>query len=242
MTDVPDIRKAAGRRRRHHPVRRAVIVSVVTTVALVVPTTVWAATTFNDVPPGHTFATDIAWMANTGVAKGYNDGGYHPNDPVTRQAMAAFIHRAYDLENGTDVFGSRSLAAGTAVTSETYTNLASASGDLTPITLTVPEGTTASIEVTVSGNTQCFEADGASSDYCKIRATVNDETINEVTPRVPGGNATRQPFSFTIAPVGYSPPGTKQIRIQTAVTNLDGENDTSITLSNVTVTAQLHLR
>lgn len=49
---------------------------------------------FTDVGPGHAFAEPIGFMADTGIAGGYPDGTYRPGAPVTRQAMAAFIHRA----------------------------------------------------------------------------------------------------------------------------------------------------
>lgn len=48
---------------------------------------------FPDVPPSSPFAADIAWLVTQGIAGGYPDGGYHPTDPVTRQAMAAFMYR-----------------------------------------------------------------------------------------------------------------------------------------------------
>lgn len=49
--------------------------------------------TFNDITE-HTFEADILWAARQGIAKGGSDGNFRPNDPVTRGAMAAFLHRA----------------------------------------------------------------------------------------------------------------------------------------------------
>jgi hypothetical protein len=48
---------------------------------------------FTDVPSSHPFFADIAWMADEGIASGFTDGGFHPNAPVSRQAMAAFMFR-----------------------------------------------------------------------------------------------------------------------------------------------------
>ena len=48
---------------------------------------------FDDVPNNHTFATEIAWLASTGITQGRGDGTYGINDPVTRGAMAAFLYR-----------------------------------------------------------------------------------------------------------------------------------------------------
>lgn len=50
--------------------------------------------TFVDVRPGTQFFHDIEFMARTGIAGGYADDTYRPGQPVTRQAMAAFIRRA----------------------------------------------------------------------------------------------------------------------------------------------------
>jgi len=57
--------------------------------------TVWAAA-FTDVLPGHPFYDDIEWVAANGIANGYSDGTFRPSDPVTRQSMAAFLHRLSD--------------------------------------------------------------------------------------------------------------------------------------------------
>ena len=48
---------------------------------------------FNDIPAGHAFADDIAWLVDAGITAGYADGGFHPTAPVSRQAMAAFLYR-----------------------------------------------------------------------------------------------------------------------------------------------------
>jgi hypothetical protein len=57
--------------------------------------------TFGDVTQEHPFWLDVEWMASNGITTGYGDGGYHPSDIVTRQAMSAFLYRlagapAYD--------------------------------------------------------------------------------------------------------------------------------------------------
>jgi endo-1,4-beta-xylanase len=52
---------------------------------------------FEDVGPDHRFATEIAWMVNAEITDGYDDGTFRPTEPVTRQAMAAFVHRVLNL-------------------------------------------------------------------------------------------------------------------------------------------------
>jgi probable HAF family extracellular repeat protein len=48
---------------------------------------------FPDVPPDHPFSTEIEWLAAEGIAEGFDDGAFHPTEVVTRQSMAAFLHR-----------------------------------------------------------------------------------------------------------------------------------------------------
>ena len=52
---------------------------------------------FSDVAPGSTFDRDIRRVAAAGIAQGTTpppDAHYRPRDPVTREQMAAFLHRA----------------------------------------------------------------------------------------------------------------------------------------------------
>jgi predicted outer membrane repeat protein len=58
------------------------------------PFTPSARDTFTDVAEDHPFLDEIAWMAHQGIAGGFDDGTFHPGDPVTRQAMAAFLYRS----------------------------------------------------------------------------------------------------------------------------------------------------
>ena len=48
---------------------------------------------FTDVPVSHPFCGEIAWLASTGVVRGWVDGSFRPGLPVTREAMAAFVYR-----------------------------------------------------------------------------------------------------------------------------------------------------
>ncbi|OWY59980.1 hypothetical protein B7486_71660 [cyanobacterium TDX16] len=51
---------------------------------------------FTDVPNGHPFFADVQWMYQEGVTTGFDDGTFRPGDPVSRQAMAAFLERMAD--------------------------------------------------------------------------------------------------------------------------------------------------
>jgi hypothetical protein len=56
--------------------------------------TVYQGIDFLDVPSNDPFYTDIGKLAARGVTVGCGGGNYCPNDPVTREQMAAFIMRA----------------------------------------------------------------------------------------------------------------------------------------------------
>lgn len=79
--------------------RRTALMSVLAGVvgALVaVPIAVYASHSFNDVPDSNTFHEDIAWLKDSGVTLGCNPPAnteFCPKDNVTREQMAAFLHR-----------------------------------------------------------------------------------------------------------------------------------------------------
>lgn len=52
---------------------------------------------FADVPPGHAFHKEVAWMASTGITTGWDDGTFRPTQTVSRDAMAAFLYRYSQL-------------------------------------------------------------------------------------------------------------------------------------------------
>ena len=52
---------------------------------------------FTDVSLTHPFAPEIHWLAHEGISEGYDDGTFRPAARVTRQAMAAFLHRVAQL-------------------------------------------------------------------------------------------------------------------------------------------------
>ncbi|GAB2536603.1 5'-nucleotidase C-terminal domain-containing protein [Brachybacterium huguangmaarense] len=51
---------------------------------------------FRDVTPQTRFAKEIQWMVDTGISTGYPDGTFRPVQPVTRDAMAAYLYRMAD--------------------------------------------------------------------------------------------------------------------------------------------------
>src|SRR5690606_22174135 len=75
---------------------RKAIAVVSTAILLAVGSVAVAAHNFTDVDEGNIFHDDIAWMAENGITYGYGDGTYGPKDFMTREQMAAFMHRLYD--------------------------------------------------------------------------------------------------------------------------------------------------
>jgi hypothetical protein len=51
------------------------------------------ASPYPDVPVGNPFCGDITWLKAQSITSGYPDGGFHPDASVTREALAAFLHR-----------------------------------------------------------------------------------------------------------------------------------------------------
>ena len=56
---------------------------------------------FEDVDPIAYYGEAIRWAADTGVAVGYGNGYFGPNDPVTREQLAVMLYR-YAVHSGMD--------------------------------------------------------------------------------------------------------------------------------------------
>lgn len=79
--------------------RKTLVASIVATVLIVVPSTVWAIHSSIDVPDDNVFHDDIDWLKEAGVTVGCNPPQntlFCPADHVTREQMAAFLHRLAD--------------------------------------------------------------------------------------------------------------------------------------------------
>jgi hypothetical protein len=55
------------------------------------------APSFTDVPASHAFFDEIEWLVDVGVTGGFSDNTYRPSTVVSRQGMAAFLHRFSEL-------------------------------------------------------------------------------------------------------------------------------------------------
>ena len=48
---------------------------------------------FSDTPRDEWFFTPVMWAESAGLVKGFPDGSYQPNAPVTREQLATILHR-----------------------------------------------------------------------------------------------------------------------------------------------------
>ncbi|MEO6350466.1 MAG: S-layer homology domain-containing protein [Candidatus Limnocylindrales bacterium] len=92
------------------PARRSVAL-LIGLLLLAVPGVALAVHDFPDVTNANPFHSQISSIARAGITAGFNDGGYHPSEAVTRQAMAAFMQRG---------FGRVALSVGTAPTTASF--------------------------------------------------------------------------------------------------------------------------
>lgn len=58
-------------------------------------------TQFPDVLPGAWYAAEVAWAAENGYVLGCDDGGFHPDDPISREQMCTILAR-YLKDQGYD--------------------------------------------------------------------------------------------------------------------------------------------
>ncbi|GAB3546198.1 hypothetical protein GCM10027404_06060 [Arthrobacter tumbae] len=84
---------------------------------------------FKDVKPGMEHYKEMAWLAEQGISKGWDDGTFRPTTPVNRDAMAAFLFRMAgsptegfepttfpDVTTGNEFFDEISWLASTGIT------------------------------------------------------------------------------------------------------------------------------
>ena len=73
------------------PLTRAMIVTILYRMAG--SPSVSGSSDFTDVAGSKWFAKAVAWAAANGIVNGYGSGLFGPNDPVTREQLAAILYR-----------------------------------------------------------------------------------------------------------------------------------------------------
>ncbi|MGG6268373.1 S-layer homology domain-containing protein [Leptolyngbya sp. AN03gr2] len=72
------------------------LIAVGTIASLSVQNPVQAQTTFPDVKPDYWAAPFIQPLVDRGIIRGFQDGNFRPNDPVTRAQFAVMVGKAFD--------------------------------------------------------------------------------------------------------------------------------------------------
>ena len=146
---------------------------------LTAPAVVLASHQFGDVPNGHPFHSQIDAIAEAGITAGFPDGGYHPDEAVTRQAMAAFMHRG---------FGRVGLSTGSllnAIVSVEAGSTSSGAVAVQQLTITVPGATNGFSPVQVvylTGRVSFFDSmSTAEGCPCEFAARFRDTATNATT-------------------------------------------------------------
>ncbi len=67
-------------------------------------------TTFTDVPAGTWYTNAVGWAQTYGLAAGYENGTFRPNDKITREQFAAFLYRFAVFEGRAQAGGGSDLA------------------------------------------------------------------------------------------------------------------------------------
>ncbi len=65
---------------------------------------------FRDVAADAYYAEAVSWASANGIVNGYSDGTFRPGNPITREQLAAFLHR-YAMRKGRDVSAQADLSA-----------------------------------------------------------------------------------------------------------------------------------
>jgi hypothetical protein len=206
------------------PPRRAARRSMLllATILLATPTAALAAHQFFDVPNGHPFHTEIGAIADAGITAGFGDGGYHPSAAVTRQAMAAFMHRGFgrvgQVMNASLINPTLTVDAG-----EGYAPAV----PIRAIQITVPgqtSGFTPEQMVYVQGrvvlNTTMGTSDAMGGCPCEFFAAVRDVDANALsylqrqTFWVDAAYAINSTFTFDVEAVFVAPPGPRSFQLE----------------------------
>ncbi|MBW4458903.1 MAG: S-layer homology domain-containing protein [Nodosilinea sp. WJT8-NPBG4] len=70
--------------------------TVATLASLVAQIPAQAQTTFSDVPSDYWAAQFIQALVDRGVIRGFADGSFRPNEPITRAQFAVLVNQAFD--------------------------------------------------------------------------------------------------------------------------------------------------
>ena len=95
------------------------------------------AAAFTDVAPGAWYAGAVAWAVSEGIAEGYDDGSFRPDDAITREQLAAMLWRYAAKPAAEDTLSAFSDGAETGSWARQAMNWAVGSGLITGVSSSV---------------------------------------------------------------------------------------------------------
>ena len=98
---------------------------------------VYAQKAFDDVVEGQWYYDAVNWAKAVGVCNGTSETEFSPNDPVTREQLAAFLYR-YAVLCGYTCIASGDLSGLATATEFPITRASRSSGPSVPVSSTVP--------------------------------------------------------------------------------------------------------
>ena len=177
-----------------------IMVALVAALAIGVPVA-WASDVFADVPSTNPFHDNISAIKGAGVTQGCGGGNYCPEDNVTRQAMAAFMHRGF----GRIAISRTELVGTVPYGATTYT-------DVARVQVNVGGTGSATQYVKVDANLNVYQAHEC---QCRFHLRIRDDTTGQVAV---GGLyqtiETNQDHSFTALGVFDATPGPHTYTLQ----------------------------
>ena len=215
------------------PARRSVAL-LLGVLLLTAPAVVLASHQFPDVPDSNPFHDEISAIAEAGITAGFVDGGYHPGDPVTRQAMAAFIQRG---------FGRVGLAVGDPPMTPSVTvsvGFPSASVPVRQLTITVPGSSNAfsptqlvHLQGRVTFDTPMTNAtEGCPCEFsAAIRDTVTTSVSLSQSQTFEGTATSGSLYSFDVEALFAAPPGPRTFQLEVRLNWRGGTDPVAFSLS-----------
>jgi hypothetical protein len=203
------------------PARRWIALLVGLLLLIVPGVALAAGQLFTDVPPSHPFYNDINGIARAGITAGFNDGTYGPAQPVTRQAMAAFLQRGFGrvgMVIGGEVLDGPSVAAG---------QVNGSFAVVKQLTITVPGANSAFSPqqmVHLRGHVEFYAGMNSGQGCpCEFSARISDVTGATVSSpqyqTFQSASPFSHPYSFDTEAVFVAPPGPRLYRLEVALVN-----------------------
>jgi hypothetical protein len=207
--------------RRRRLARRPLVVGLLVA-GLLLPGVALAGHQFPDVPNDHPFHDDISAIAGAGITAGFNDGTYRPSDPVTRQAMAAFLRRTG---------GRAALAVGTTTMTDSVNVGAGDFGStgyvpVRQLTITVPGASNDANPnqlVHLQGRVSLFTSMNTSDKGCpcQLASLIRDVTTDTFSApqgqTFESGSTNSWLYSFDVEALFAAPPGPRTYELWVAV-------------------------